>query len=95
MRPCASGRFDFSEVPVIAVARAQVDKGRPDVAIALLLMSQEFNPNAADLDLQLGDIYEKRNEKDKAIVSYEAALKKRPNDMRARSRLTALGKPPA
>ena len=91
----ASGRFDFSEIPVSAVARAQSDKGKPDVAIALLMMSQEFNPTSADIDFQLGDIYEKRGDKAKAIASFEAVLKKRPNDMRARQRLTQLGKPPA
>ena len=89
-----SGRFDFTEVPVIAVARAQLEK-RPDAAVALLLMGQELNPNSAEIDFQLGDIYEKRGDKEKAIASFEAVLKKRPNDMRARQRLTALGKPPA
>jgi tetratricopeptide (TPR) repeat protein len=89
----ASGRFDFSEIPVTAVARAQVET-KPDAAIALLLMNQEFNPTSADIDFQLGDIYEKRGEKDKAIARFEAVLKKRPNDMRARQRLTQLGKPP-
>ena len=58
-------------------------------------MNQEFNPNSAEIDFQLGDIYEKRGEKDKAITRYEAVLTKRPNDQRARARLTALGKPPA
>lgn len=90
----ASGRFDFSEVPVIAVARAQLEK-RPDAAIALLLMGQELNPASADIDFQLGDIYDKRGDKAKAVASFESVLKKRPNDMRARQRLTALGRPPA
>ena len=90
----ASGRFDFSEGPVTAVARAQLEK-RPDAAIALLLMNQELNPTSAEIDFQLGDIYEKRGDKAKAIASFESVLKKRPNDMRARQRLTALGKPPA
>jgi tetratricopeptide (TPR) repeat protein len=91
----ASGRFDFSEIPVTAVARSQFDKGKQDAAVALLLMNQEFNPASADIDFQLGDIYEKRGDKVKAIASFEAVLKKRPNDMRARQRLTQLGKPPA
>ena len=92
----ASGRYDFTEVPVNGLARSlAADKGKQDAAIALLLMNQEFNPGSAEIDFQLGDIYEKRGEKDKAIASYEAVLKKRPNDMRARQRLTQLGKPPA
>ena len=62
---------------------------------ALLTMNQEFNPNSAEIDFQLGDIYEKAGDKEKAIARYQAVLTKRPNDQRARQRLTQLGKPPA
>jgi len=89
-----SGRFDFSEIPVSSVARRLAGQGKADVAIALLTMNQEFNPNSADIDFQLGDIYEKKGDKDKAITHFQAVLTKRPNDPRARQRLTALGKPP-
>lgn len=89
------GRFDFSEVPVNAVARSLAGRGKTDAAIALLMMNQEFNPNSADIDFQLGDIYEKRGEKEQATRHYQAVLTKRPNDPRARQRLTNLGKPPA
>jgi tetratricopeptide (TPR) repeat protein len=91
----ATGRYDFSEVPVNGLARTLAGQGKADAAIALLLMNQEFNPNSAEIDFQLGDIYEKRGEKDKAIARYQAVLTKRPNDQRARPRLTQLGKPPA
>ena len=90
-----SGRFDFSEGPVSDLARALAGKGNQDAAIALLTMNQEFNPTSADIDFQLGDLYQKRGDTDKAIARFEAVLKKRPNDMRARQRLTQLGKPPA
>jgi len=90
-----SGRFDFSEIPVSRVARSLAGRGKADAAIALLTMNQEFNPNSADIDFLLGDIYEKRGDKDKAITHFQAVLTKRPNDPRARQRLTALGKPPA
>ena len=90
-----TGRFDFSEEPVSRVASSLNRGGKADAAIALLTMSQEFNPTSADIDFQLADIYEKAGNKDKAITSFEAVLKKRPNDPRARQRLTALGKPPA
>jgi tetratricopeptide (TPR) repeat protein len=89
-----TGRFDFSEVPVNEVARSLAERGKGDAAIALLMMNQEFNPNSADIDFQLGDIYEKRGDKDKAITHFQAVLTKRPNDPRARQRLTNLGKPP-
>lgn len=90
-----SGRYDFTEGPVGSAARTLVGRGKADVAITLLTMSQEFNPSSADIDLQLGDIYEKSGDKDKAIARYQAALTKRPNDPRARQALTRLGKPPA
>ena len=91
----ATGRYDFSEVPVNGLARSLAERGKADEAIALLMMNQEFNPNSAEIDFQLGDIYEKRGEKEKAITRYQAVLTKRPNDQRARQRLTQLGKPPA
>ena len=90
-----TGRFDFSEEPVSRVASSLNRREKTDAAIALLTMSQEFNASSADIDFQLGDIYEKSGNKDKAIAHFEAVMKKRPNDPRARQRLTALGKPPA
>lgn len=90
-----SGRYDFSEVPVNGLARSLAEGGKADAAIALLTMNQEFNPNSPEIDFLLGNIYEKQGDKDKAIVRYQAVLTKRPNDPRARQRLTALGKPPA
>jgi tetratricopeptide (TPR) repeat protein len=90
----SSGRFDFTEVPVNGLARSLAAGGKGDAAIALLTMNQEFNPASADIDFQLGDIYEKRGDKEKAIAHYQAVLTKRPNDPRARQRLTGLGRPP-
>jgi tetratricopeptide (TPR) repeat protein len=90
-----NGRYDFTEYPVSSVSRTLAERGNTDAAIALLTMSQEFNPNSADIDLQMAGIYEKLGDKDKAITRYQAALTKRPNDPRARGGLTRLGKPPA
>jgi len=90
-----NGRYDFSEVPLSVAARTLVGRGKTDAAVSILNMSQEFNPKSADVDMQLGDIYEKQGDKDKAIARYEAAWSKRPNDPRIRGALTRLGKPPA
>jgi len=90
-----NGRYDFTEGPVNSVSRSLAERGKADAAISLLLMNQEFNANSADIDFQLGDIYEKKGDKEKAIVRYQAALTKRPNDPRVKQRLTNLGKPPA
>ena len=88
-----NGRYDFTEFPVSLAARTLAGRGKTDAAVALLTMNQEFNPNSADIDMQLGDIYEKAGDKDKAITRYQAALTKRPNDPRIRQALTRLGKP--
>jgi hypothetical protein len=90
-----NGRYDFSEFPLSVAARTLVGRGKSDAAIAILNMSQEFNPNSADVEMQLGDIYEKQGDKDKAVARYQAAWTKRPNDPRIRGALTRLGKPPA
>jgi len=90
-----NGRYDFTEFPLSVAARNLAGGGKVDAAIAILTMSQEFNPSSADVDMQLGDIYEKQGDKDKAITRYQAAWTKRPNDPRIRGALTRLGKPPA
>jgi tetratricopeptide (TPR) repeat protein len=90
-----NGRYDFTEGPVNGLARSMADRGKTDVAVALLTMNQEFNPNSATVDILFGNVYEKAGDKDKAIAKYQAALQKQPNNPQARQRLTALGKPPA
>ena len=90
-----NGRYDFTEFPLSVAARNLVGHGKVDAAIAILTMSQEFNPTSAEIDMQLGDIYEKQGDKDNAITRYQAAWTKRPNDPRIRGALTRLGKPPA
>jgi Photosynthetic reaction centre cytochrome C subunit len=90
-----NGRYDYTEGPVNAVSRSLADRGKVDAAISLLLMNQEFNANSTEIDFQLGDLYEKKGDKEKAVARYQAALTKRPNDQRIRQRLTNLGKPPA
>jgi tetratricopeptide (TPR) repeat protein len=85
----------LQRVSLGVAARTLVGRGKTDAAVAILNMSQEFNPKSADVDMQLGDIYEKQGDKDKAIARYEAAWSKRPNDPRIRGALTRLGKPPA
>ena len=90
-----SGRYDFTEGPVNGLARSLSDRGKTDAAVALLTMNQEFNPQSAQIDVLLGNVYEKAGDKDKAIAKYQSALQKQPNNPQARARLSALGKPPA
>ena len=51
-----NGRYDFGEFPLSVAARTLADRGKTDAAVAILTMSQEFNPASADIDLQLGGI---------------------------------------
>jgi tetratricopeptide (TPR) repeat protein len=90
-----NGRYDFSEFPLSVAARTLAGRGKADAAVAILTMSQEYNPSSADVDMQLGDIYEKQGDNDRAVTRYQAAWQKRPNDPRIRGALTRLGKPPA
>ena len=89
-----NGRYDFSEFTLSVAARTLASSGKADAADAILTMSHEYNPNSAEVDMQLGDLYEKKGDKDNAIARYQAALTKRPNDPRIRQALTRLGKPP-
>jgi hypothetical protein len=88
-----SGRYDFSEQTVTELAQQRAVAGKTDEALALLQLNQEFYPSSAAIDLALGDVYRQRGEKDKAIVSYRAALVKQPGNRQARQRLTELGAP--
>ena len=89
-----TGRYDFSEATVTELAQRRATEGRTEDALALLRLNQEFYPSSGALDLALGDVYRQRGEKDKAIVSYRAALVKQPNNRQARQRLMELGATP-
>lgn len=86
-----SGRYDLSEGSVSDAANSLAQQGRTADAIALQLMNQRFHPNAAEIDVELGQLYEKAGDRDKAITSYRTALVKRPDDPRVLQRLRALG----
>jgi tetratricopeptide (TPR) repeat protein len=85
-----SGRYDFSEGPLNELARRLVADGKTAEAAALLEMNSEFHPNSANIDMQLGDVYRARGERDKAIVRYRMALTKQPNNRMAAQRIQEL-----
>jgi tetratricopeptide (TPR) repeat protein len=85
------GKYDFSESTVDELAQRLATAGKPADAMTLLQMNQEFYPSSSQIDLALGDIHRQLGEKDKAIVSYRAALQKQPQNRMARQRLTELG----
>lgn len=86
-----SGRYDFDEWSLTETARELAGSGKPDAAIAMLKLNQEYFPQSPDIDFQLAELYLKAGAKDTAIARYRAVLAKRPQDVRARKRLEELG----
>jgi hypothetical protein len=90
----ASGKYNFSEGPVVEVARQFAAAGKHAETIALLEMLQEFYPNSVNLEFQLAEAYIAKGDRDKGIARLRAVLTKNPNDRRARQRLQQLGVQP-
>jgi len=67
------------------------ERGKTAEAIAMLELNQEFYPQAAEIDVMIGELHLQRSEKDQAITRYRAALQKQPNNARAKQRLAELG----
>ena len=90
----ASGRYNFSEGPVLDVAQRLGASGKSAEAIKLLEMLQEFYPNSASIDFEIAGLQERAGNRDAAIARYRAVLQKNPNDRRAQANLTRLGAQP-
>jgi len=86
-----SGRYDFSEISLNELARELSGSGKPDAAIAMLQLNQQYYPGSGDIDYMLAELYLKRGDKEQAIAHYRADLAKRPQDTRAKRKLDELG----
>jgi tetratricopeptide (TPR) repeat protein len=84
------GRYDFGEWSMNELARKLGTAGDTAAAIAMYELNLEFNPQSQSIDAFLGELHEKRGEKEKAIARYERALAKTPNNTELRRRLEAL-----
>lgn len=84
------GSYDFGEAPLNDLARRLAAQGKTAEAATLLEMNSEFHPSSAAVDVQLGDVYRARGERDKALVRYRMALEKQPNNPMARRRIEEL-----
>ena len=89
-----NGKYDFSESTINELAQRLAMGGKPDDALTLLQLNQEFYPGSAQVDFAMGEIYRQKGDRDKAIVAYRAALVKQPQNRQARARLTELGVTP-
>jgi len=93
-RDLVTGRYNFDEWQMNELARRLTEAGKTDAAIAMLELNGEFNPKSADIDVLIGEVRLKRNERDKALQRYRAALEKSPDHPMAKRRLAELEKPP-
>jgi hypothetical protein len=90
----ASGRYNFSEQPVVEVSRKLGAAGKHAEGIKLLEMLQEFYPNSANIDFEIAGLQVAAGNRDAAIARYRAMLQKNPNDRRAQAALQRLGVQP-
>jgi hypothetical protein len=90
----ASGRYNFSEQPVIEVARRLGAQQKAADGVKLLEMLQEFYPNSVNIDFEIAGLHIAAGNRDAGIARYRAILQKNPNDNRARQALTQLGVQP-
>ena len=94
-RVAINGYFDFTEWRINELARHLVAANRIPDAIAILEMNGEFNPRSQSIPYELGELYRRQGDRDKAIASYQKALQLNPQNQQVRQRLTELGvRPP-
>jgi tetratricopeptide (TPR) repeat protein len=84
------GKYDFGEWSINETARKLTVAGDTAAAIALFELNLEFNPKSTSIDAFLGDLYEKRGEKDKALSHFEKAVVQQPNNPELKRRLAGL-----
>jgi hypothetical protein len=86
------GRYNFDEWEMNELARRLEEAGKTDAAIAMLELNGEFNQKSVAIDVQLGELYRARGDREKAIARYRAALVKMPENRLAQQRLEELEK---
>jgi hypothetical protein len=95
-RVAINGYYDFTEWRINELARQLMLAGRIPETIAILEMNAEFNPRSGTIAFELGELYRRQGDRDKAIASFQRALQINPQNQQARQRLTELGvRPPS
>ncbi len=85
-----SGSYDFREIVLTEVARAEARAGRPDNAIGLLNLNAEFNPTSAQIPAALGDVLLQKGDTAGAVAQYRTAVSRDSTFGPARARLRQL-----
>jgi hypothetical protein len=86
------GRYNFGQWETMELARKLVEAKNTSAAIAILEMTGEYYPKAADVDIYLGEAHLMRGEKDQALASFRTSLEKAPDNPRAKARIAELEK---
>jgi tetratricopeptide (TPR) repeat protein len=79
--------FDFSDLPLVELARALARQGTADVAEKMLQLNLEFHPSVVANYAGLAEVRLQRADTAGAIVALEKVLELRPQDAEARRRL--------
>ncbi len=85
-----SGAYDFREIVLSDVARAEAGAGRTHNALTLLNLNAEYNPTSTQIPLALGDVFRQRGDTGAALSMYRTALAKDSTLEIARSRIAEL-----
>lgn len=85
-----SGSYDFGEMVLNQLARAEAQARRFDNALGLLKLNAEFYPASAQIPFLEGEVHLQRGDTAAAIAGYRDALAKDSTNAAARRRLAAL-----
>ncbi len=85
-----SGSYDFREIVLTEVARAEARAGRADNAIGLLNLNAEFNAMSAQIPAALGDVLLQKGDTAGAVAQYRTAVSRDSTFGPARARLRQL-----
>jgi hypothetical protein len=89
-----SGSYDFGELVLNQLARAEAQAGRLDNSMGLLKLNAEFYPASTQIPFLEAEVSLQRGDTAAAITGYRDALAKDSTNMGARRRLGALGAAP-
>ena len=82
--------YDFDPGPLNLFAESLVKQGKLDEALAVQQMNAEFHPDRTFVHFMIGQIYEQKGDKEKAIGAYERALEVDSSNSFAQRRLKGL-----
>ena len=86
--------YDFGESSLNTAAFRTARAGKTDVGLALLLVNEQFYPNAAGLSITRGNISLMRSDTTAAAAAFREAIRRDPSNDEARGRLKDIAREP-